>query len=436
MAIHATLKIINEEYPNEPAHIYTDCLNGLYVIKTKIKHLTLHNNHLDKTMLQEIVRLLQQRTQPTTLYKVRAYANIEGNEKVDELAKEGRKKGHINAINPHEFAHSTPYYYQKDWWHSMDETPDKGPIRFLEKHVIKHDKKYNLEIIATDFPNIDKWIANEDIDNELSNEYWTNKHITDSQKTCFLKLRHGQYMGNARKQLFFCRETYPSITCSICNSLEPDTWLYVLLNCRQSHIHALRTKRHNKAVWALRKFIVSSKHSRCYIRMNVGTFNENPPENTVPPWLLPCTCSLQRCHCNAKFKPYIICVKRLPYQANSPTTLENNFKIQFIEFTYCNDRFSSETIIRKTEKYQPLIDNITNRGWNVEPLIVITAGARATTHIPSMKILEEKFKIPKETIRQTFIDINTIAIQHAMSIILHKRRLENNETLPIDRNST
>ena len=283
MAIHAILKIINNEYSNKLAHIFTECLNGLYVIKTQIKHPTMHNNHLDKTILQEIVKLLQQRTQLTTLYTIQAHANIIGNEKTDQLAKEGREKKHIDATNPHEFAHSTPYYYQKDWWQCLDETPDKGPIRFLEKHIIKHDRKYNLEIIATEFPNIDKWIANENIDNELSNEYWTNKHITDSQKTCLLKLRHGQYMGNARKQLFFGRETYPSITCSICNSVEPNTWLHVLLNCRQSHIHALRTKRHNKAVWALKKLIVSSKHSRCYILMNARTFNDNPRENTVPP---------------------------------------------------------------------------------------------------------------------------------------------------------
>ena len=330
MAIHAILKIINNEYPNKPTHIFTDCLNGLYVIKTQIKHPTMHNNHPDKTVLQEIVDLLQQRTQPTTLYKVRAHANILGNEKADELAKEGREKEHTNAISPHEFAHSTPYYYQKDWWHSMDETLDKGPIRFLEKHIIKHDRKYNLEIIATEFLNIDKWIANEDIDNELSNEYWTNKHITNSQKTCLLKLRHGQYMGNARKQLFFGRKTYPSITCSICNSIEPHTWLYILLNCRQSHIHALRTKRHNKALWALRKLIVSSKHSRCYILMNAGTFNDNPPENTVPPWLLPCTCGLQRCHCNARFKPNIICVKGLPYQANPQLPLKITLKFNLL----------------------------------------------------------------------------------------------------------
>ena len=201
-------------------------------------------------------------------------------------------------------------------------------------------------------------------------------------------------MDNARKQLFFGREAYFSITCSICNSLELDTWLHVLLNCKQSHIHVLRTKRHNKAVWALRKLIVLSKHSRCYILMNAGTFNDNPPKNIVPPWLLPCTCDLQRCHYNARFKLDIICVKGLPYQANPPNTPENNLKIQFIEFTYCNDRFSPETITRKTEKYQVLIENITSRGWNVEPLIIITTGARATTHIPSMKILEEKLKIP------------------------------------------
>ena len=214
-------------------------------------------------------------------------------------------------------------------------------------------------------------------------------------------------MSNAQKQLFFGREAYPSITSSICNSLEPNMWLHILLNCRQSHIHALRTKRYNKAIWALRKLIVSSKHSKYYILMNARTFNDNPLENTVPLWLLPCTCGLQRCHCNARFKSDIICVKGLPYQAKTPTIHENNLKIQFVEFTYCNDRFSPETITRKIEKYQPLIDNITNRGWNVEPLNVITAGARATTHIPSMKILEEKFKIPEKTIRQTFSKINT-----------------------------
>jgi hypothetical protein len=62
-------------------------------------------------------------------------------------------------------------------------------------------------------------------------------------------------MDNARKQLFFGPLIYPNITCSICNFPEPDTWKHVLLTCKHTHIHALRIKRHNKAVWKLQNFI-------------------------------------------------------------------------------------------------------------------------------------------------------------------------------------
>ena len=52
--------------------------------------------------------------------------------------------------------------------------------------------------------------------------------------------------------------------------------------------------------------------------------------------------------------------------------------------------FTTQTQERKTTKFQPLINNVALRGWNVAPLIVLVAGARATTHIPSMEKLETK----------------------------------------------
>jgi hypothetical protein len=113
-----------------------------------------------------------------------------------------------------------------------------------------------------------------------------------------------------------------------------------------------------------------------------------------------------------------------------PSDIDPNLTIQFIEFTYCNDRFSPETLEAKNSKYKPLIDSIAARGWKVDPLIIITAGARATTHTPSMKSLEHKFKIPMPTIKTTFKNINTIAIKYAMTILLHKRRIENHQPLP------
>ena len=148
--------------------------------------------------------------------------------------------------------------------------------------------------MATQFPNISKWTMNPTIDNELSNTLWTNPTITDAQKTNILKFRIGQYMGNARKQLFFGRERFSSITYSICNSEDADTWLHVLQKCNHHHIHAIRVKRHNKTVWILRKPIMSSKKSWCYTLMNAGTFNDNPQERTIHPWLLACTCKQQR----------------------------------------------------------------------------------------------------------------------------------------------
>ena len=121
-------------------HIFKDYLNGLYVIKIQIKYSTLHNNHHDKTIPKEIVTMFQQSTHPTSLHKVCAYAKIESNEQIDKLAKEERDKEQEDAFHLHEFAHSMPYYYQKDLWHSMDETLEKRPIRLLEKHFIKYDR--------------------------------------------------------------------------------------------------------------------------------------------------------------------------------------------------------------------------------------------------------------------------------------------------------
>jgi hypothetical protein len=349
-----------------------------------------------------MVKILQKRTQPITLYKVRAHVNIDSNEKTYKLAKEGLELEHRIATHPYEHAHATPYYYQKDIWASMDDVPDKGPVRFLEKQIIKYDMETNLAIMATQTPNTCKWTENTDINNELSNEFWANPAITGKQKSCLLKFRTGTYMGNARKQMFFGHQSYPTITCPICHSNEPDTWLHVLLTCKQQHIHSLRVKRHNKAVGEIRKLLISSEKSRCFTLMNAGTFNNSPQENTVPNWLLPCTCNTQRCHCNARFRPDLLCVKGLPYQNAPPRDIDPNLTIQFIEFTYCNDRFSPAAIEAKNNKYNPLIASIASRGWKIKPLIVITASARATAHIPSMKTLETNFKIPMATIKNTF----------------------------------
>ena len=78
---------------------------------------------------------------------------------------------------------------------------------------------------------------------------------------------------------------------------------------------------------------------------------------------------------------------------------------------------SQEAIDIETEKYQSLINDIKTLGWNVDPLIVIVAGARANTFKPSMTSLSDNFNIFLEQIKKTFTAINTIAIQYPMKIL-------------------
>src|SRR4028119_2090007 len=78
--------------------------------------------------------------------------------------------------------------------------------------------------------------------------------------------------------------------------------------------------------------------------MNAGIFYDKPQENTVPSWLLPCTCNTQKCHCNARLKPDILCIQGLEHNNHPPDTPTQDITIQFVEFTYCNDRCSPETI--------------------------------------------------------------------------------------------
>ena len=114
MAIHHTLQLLTTTYQDKPTHIFTYCLNVLYLLNTQIKHPTLHNSHLYKNILESMSTMLQSRTQITTLHKVKAHTNINGNEQANTLAKLGCKLDHRDAAIPHKHAHPTPYYLQKD----------------------------------------------------------------------------------------------------------------------------------------------------------------------------------------------------------------------------------------------------------------------------------------------------------------------------------
>ena len=162
-------------------------------------------------------------------------------------------------------------------------------------------------------------------------------------------------MGNAIKHLFWPTR-FPNPNCTICPPQSIDNGTHILLNCTQHHLHAFRIQRHNKVVWEIKKLLLSHSTTRSFILMNADIFNTKfPLENTVPDWLLPYSSSSQVCQCNARFKPNILYIKGLPYQTLHPIDPNPKLTVQFIEFTYTNNRFFEERIQQKIDKYTSLL---------------------------------------------------------------------------------
>jgi hypothetical protein len=100
--------------------------------------------------------------------------------------------------------------------------------------------------------------------------------------------------------------------------------------------------------------------------------------------------------------------------------------IQFIEFTYCHDRFPEQALTHKHAKYDPLNNTIQNNGWKINPLITITAGVRGAIHEHSIEKLT-RINIPKSSIKKLMKDIHQNAIKYLTYLVLNKRKLDNKQ---------
>ena len=85
----------------------------------------------------------------------------------------------------------------------MHYTPYKGFIRNFQRYLIKYTTKHHLTELTRHFPNINKWTSDVNIDKISSNTFWTNPQILEKQIKQLIKFRTNQYMGNARKRLFW-----------------------------------------------------------------------------------------------------------------------------------------------------------------------------------------------------------------------------------------
>jgi hypothetical protein len=70
----------------------------------------------------------------------------------------------------------------------------------------------------------------------------------------------------------------------------------------------------------------------------------------------------------------------------------------------------------------------------VDLLIILTTRARGSTHKNTISELKCAYALPKNIIEPMVSQLNIIAIKYAMNILNFKRKLENNQPLPVTLN--
>lgn len=214
-----------------------------------------------------------------------------------------------------------------------------------------------------------------------------------------LKLRYPQYLGNHMK-LIFWPITHLNPNCTLYPINAIDTKPHVLSICENQHIEGLRISRHNKAVHLIARTLQANKSTQFFTLIILGTHNNKPPNPTIPEWILNCTYMQPPCQCLAKLRLGIICILGASNQSQPPLTPYPTHTFQFVEFTYCHDKFHVQALEHKHTKYDPLINTIQNHGWTINPLIAITAGVRGAIHKHSMPKLNKLTPPPLEPTSQ------------------------------------
>ena len=123
----------------------------------------------------------------------------------------------------------------------------------------------------------------------------------------------------------------------------------LIINMRTSILKRLRIARHNKVVHLITQTLQANKNTRFFTLTNAS----NLINQIVPEWLLKCTCPQRICQCHAKLRPDILCIIGAPNWTQTPISPSPKHTCQFIDSTYCYDRFPKQALMHKHTKLQP-----------------------------------------------------------------------------------
>ena len=119
---------------------------------------------------------------------------------------------------------------------------------------------------------------------------------------------------------------------------------------------------HLECILISKCILISNLYTRHLTLINVGNQHGNHQDNTIPPWILSCTCNTTRCECLTKLRLDIIYIQGATYEQNGPPIPTPDLTIQILEFTFTHDGFLDQAIQTKEDNYNPLVDAISAHG--------------------------------------------------------------------------
>ena len=210
------------------------------------------------------------------IHKVQAHMGISGNEIADTLANKGTLKEKPNNTPHVHIAHPTPY-----WLASCPIATHDGAIRNLHTFITKEHENRETESTKRKFPYVDKWLSNKQINHKLSNHFWKDDKVPDTQVTQTLKFRYGQYMGNHRKNIFWLLK-YQNPNCTLCHNNDTNMQPRLLSACEHPYLKGLRIARHNKALHLITQTLQANKNTRFFTLTNACNLINQPRDQTIP----------------------------------------------------------------------------------------------------------------------------------------------------------
>ena len=135
----------------------------------------------------------------------------------------------------------------------------------------------------------------------------------NAQITQVLKFKTRRYLGNYKKKHALKQDV--SQLCNLYTSHQIDACLRLYSCYKNKCINNLWINKHNKVVHTLATTHIAIPSTCCFTLINTGKINSRFPKNTLPLWLLPCTCYLPICTCPTRLRPNILC-----FMGDPPTT--------------------------------------------------------------------------------------------------------------------